>query len=160
MPRLRESDDLYVPGGYWVIDDRTGFRVRASEARKEWTGLLVDGVDEYEDRHPQDFVRARTDRQNVKNPRPPPPDVYGGPLFTLVAATAAAGATSIEVASSAEFETGDLVAIFLDNGETTRVTLTSIPDTTHIAFTGNPLPWSTSADMQATNYSRTPVPDL
>jgi hypothetical protein len=34
------------------ISDRSGFRYRLREMRKEWTGLIV-GPDEYEPKHPQ-----------------------------------------------------------------------------------------------------------
>ena len=34
------------------ISDRSGFRYRLKDMRKEWNGLLV-GKDEYEEKHPQ-----------------------------------------------------------------------------------------------------------
>lgn len=34
------------------ISDRSGFRYRLNEMKREWTGMLV-GPDEYEPKHPQ-----------------------------------------------------------------------------------------------------------
>ena len=52
------------------ISDRSGFRYRLSEMRKEWNGLLV-GPDEYEEKHPQlTPPRNVYDPQAVQNPRP------------------------------------------------------------------------------------------
>lgn len=52
------------------ISDRSGFRYRLSEMRKEWNGLLV-GPDEYEPKHPQlTPPRNIFDPQAVRNPRP------------------------------------------------------------------------------------------
>ena len=50
--------------------DRSGFRYRLREMRKEWNGLLV-GPDEYEEKHPQlEPIRRRVDREAVRDPRP------------------------------------------------------------------------------------------
>jgi hypothetical protein len=46
------------------ISDRSGFRYRLRDMRKEWTGALV-GSDEYEPKHPQLYP-----------PRPGPLQVY------------------------------------------------------------------------------------
>jgi len=61
----------YIPGDFWRIDDRSGFKIRSSDSAKEWTGLIVRKRD-WEPRHPQDFVRGRVDHQNVPEPRPEP----------------------------------------------------------------------------------------
>lgn len=65
----------YRPGDHWKVCDVCGFRYRASETRKRWDGLMVCEAD-FEERHPQDFVRGRTDRQRVPDPRPVPTDVF------------------------------------------------------------------------------------
>lgn len=54
-------------GNHYVIDDRTGFKVWASDTSVEWTGLRVRDKDQ---RHSQDFVRGRADRQRVPFGRP------------------------------------------------------------------------------------------
>lgn len=54
----------------WGISDRSGFRYRLREMRKEWNGSLV-GPDEYEAKHPQlSPSRATTDNEALRNPRP------------------------------------------------------------------------------------------
>ncbi len=71
--RIRHPE--YRPGDHLAICDRCGFTMWASEAMKTWDGLLVC-KDDYEPRHPQDFVRARVDQQRVNDPRPYPEDVF------------------------------------------------------------------------------------
>jgi hypothetical protein len=52
------------------ISDRSGFRYKLNEMRKEWTGMLV-GPDEYEPKHPQlEPIRKVVDPQALENPRP------------------------------------------------------------------------------------------
>lgn len=52
------------------ISDRSGFRYRLKDMRKEWNGLLV-GKDEYEPKHPQLTPRpVRADAEALRNPRP------------------------------------------------------------------------------------------
>lgn len=72
------------------ISDRSGFRYKLNEMKREWTGALV-GPDEYEPKHPQLEPRKPTpDPQALYNPRPDrvePLDVYAavplieGPAF-------------------------------------------------------------------------------
>lgn len=71
----------------WGISDRSGFRYRLKDMKKEWTGALV-GPDEYEPKHPQLYPPNTTpDPQALKNPRPDrkePIVVYVGiPLVEL-----------------------------------------------------------------------------
>ena len=52
------------------ISDRSGFRYRLRDMRKEWNGLLV-GKDEWERKQPQlEPLRATPDPQALRNPRP------------------------------------------------------------------------------------------
>ena len=52
------------------ISDRSGFRYRLRDMRKEWNGLLV-GKDEFEAKHPQlRPPRVGTDPQALRDPRP------------------------------------------------------------------------------------------
>ena len=97
--------DNYRPGDHYKIDDRSGFKVRASRTRKQWDGLIVRS-DRYESRHPQDFVRARRDMQAVTDPRPEPEPQW---LDTITQTTAEhpAGSTVISVTSSAGFAAND-----------------------------------------------------
>ena len=52
------------------ISDRSGFRYRLKDMRKEWNGLLV-GKDEYEEKHPQlePFGKV-SDPEAIRNARP------------------------------------------------------------------------------------------
>lgn len=61
----------YASGKYaWGISDRSGFRYRLREMRKEWNGLLV-GPDEYEPKHPQlEPPNVSPDPQALRDPRP------------------------------------------------------------------------------------------
>jgi hypothetical protein len=62
-------------GDPWIICDRCGFKTRRSESRKTWNGLVVCKED-YEPRHPQDFVRGRRDKQAFKDSRPEQADSF------------------------------------------------------------------------------------
>ena len=64
MARFATGKDAYG------ISDRSGFRYRLREMRKEWNGSLV-GPDEYEPKHPQlEPIRAIPDAEALRNPRP------------------------------------------------------------------------------------------
>lgn len=65
----------YIPGDFWRICDRCGQRFRQSKMKKTWDNLWVCKRD-WEPRHPQDFVRGKTDRQSVPEPRPEPADYF------------------------------------------------------------------------------------
>ena len=52
------------------ISDRSGFRYRLRDMRKEWNGLWV-GKDEFEPKHPQIDLRVKTaDAEAIKDARP------------------------------------------------------------------------------------------
>lgn len=63
------------------ISDRSGFRYRLNEMKREWTGLLV-GREEWDPKHPQLEPRRKViDPQALRNPRPDVPeamDIYVG----------------------------------------------------------------------------------
>ena len=86
----------YKPGSFWRICDRTGFKVRAEDTREEWNGLIVS-KSVFEERHPQDMVRGREDRQNVPKPRPRTVDQW------------------IELANILYDETGEMILDELDS---------------------------------------------
>ena len=52
----------FASGKYaYRISDRSGFRYRLKDTRKEWNGSIV-GKDEYEEKHPQlEPVRSTPD---------------------------------------------------------------------------------------------------
>lgn len=64
MPRFATGKDAYG------ISDRSGFRYRLREMRKEWNGSLV-GPDEYEPKHPQlEPPKVFPDPEALRDPRP------------------------------------------------------------------------------------------
>jgi hypothetical protein len=65
----------YRPGAHNVLDERTGYKVKSTDVAKEWNGLVVRRKS-FEPRHPQDFVRGKTDNQNVADPRSEPADSF------------------------------------------------------------------------------------
>ena len=69
---MARSDWNYVPGDHWLICDVCSKKIKAGEAKKRWDGLIVCQYD-FEHRHEQDYVRARTDKITVPFTRPIPP---------------------------------------------------------------------------------------
>lgn len=65
----------YKAGDYYIICDRCGFKIPRSRARKTWDNLIVC-FNDFEYRHPQDFVRGVRDRQAVPEPRSEAPDTF------------------------------------------------------------------------------------
>lgn len=63
--------DYYKPGAHNVVCDRTGFKVKSTDVKTEWTGAIVRRSS-FEKRHPQDFVKGKKERIGVKNARPYP----------------------------------------------------------------------------------------
>ncbi len=64
MARFAVGKDAYG------ISDRSGFRYRLRDMRKEWNGLLV-GYDEWEAKHPQlEPIRHSPDAESLRDPRP------------------------------------------------------------------------------------------
>ena len=61
--------DEFVLGDSNSICDCCGFKFKQSQLRKRWDGAMVCKAD-WEPRHPQDFVKARPERNNVRNARP------------------------------------------------------------------------------------------
>jgi hypothetical protein len=57
------------------ICQRCGLEYPRNVLRKEWTGLLVC-PDDFDRRHPQDFVRGVPDQQAVRDPAPEPTDYF------------------------------------------------------------------------------------
>lgn len=62
-------------GDWNAICDRCGFKYKASDLKKEWTGLRVCGAC-FDERHPQDFVKGVKDTQQVPWSRPEQTDSF------------------------------------------------------------------------------------
>lgn len=75
----------YRKGDHLATCDACGQTYYASQMRMRWDNLFVCQED-YEVRHPQDFVRAIPDDPRAEPARPPPtdafvdPEVFGGYL--------------------------------------------------------------------------------
>lgn len=65
----------YQKGDWDAICDECGMKFKASELRKRWDGLMVDSRC-WEPRQPQDFVKARLDKQAVPWSRPEASDSF------------------------------------------------------------------------------------
>ena len=61
--RTKNQNSLDI-GGWSAICDVCGFKYKNSDLRKRWDNLMVC-KDDWEIRHPQDFVRGVPDNQNV-----------------------------------------------------------------------------------------------
>ena len=95
----------FASGKYaYRISDRSGFRYKIKDTRKEWNGAIV-GKDEYEEKHPQlEPANVRADNEAIRDARPDVEDdgkkfiVYTntglgnlGTLLTTFSATASVG---------------------------------------------------------------------
>ena len=70
----------YKKGDWNVIEDIGGRKVKASQTYLRWDGLRVLKQD-FEERHPQDFVRAVPDDQSVQWTRSEATDVEISGLY-------------------------------------------------------------------------------
>lgn len=64
----------YKHGSWNAVCDRCGFEFKMHQLRKDWQGLMVCRED-WEPRHPQDFLRTRPERGGVPISRPEPEDI-------------------------------------------------------------------------------------
>lgn len=64
--------NYYVSGQHNVTCDVCSKKIKSGEAKQRWDGFIVC-PDDYEMRHPQDFVRAKQDKITVPFSRPIPP---------------------------------------------------------------------------------------
>lgn len=148
----------YIPGDFKRICDRCGFVFRASQTLKTWDGLWVCRED-FETRHPQDFVRGRLDIQNVPDPRPEQVNSIIGPLTTALSAAATTSSTSLSVESSSRFEPGDRIGIICDDGLTVARTVNTVPTTTSLTITAA-LRHNASIGNIVIDYSAVSEPDI
>lgn len=68
-------EHVYRPGDWLIICDVCGQKVKASVSRKRWDGLIVCKED-WEARHPMDFIKTPIDKISVPFARPRPPDEF------------------------------------------------------------------------------------
>ena len=73
----------YYKAGEWnVTCDVCSKKIKAGQAKKRWDGFIVC-PDDYETRHPQDFVRARQDKISVPFTRPILPLIFKNVEYNL-----------------------------------------------------------------------------
>lgn len=65
----------YIAGDYNVISDRSSQKLKRSQCRFTWDGLLV-GIDEWEEKQPQIDIRGRDEKIAVADSRPRGPDKF------------------------------------------------------------------------------------
>ena len=65
----------YNSGDNNLICDICGKKIKASESRQRWDGFRVC-IDDFEIRHPQDFVKAKVDKMVADVIRPQPQDTF------------------------------------------------------------------------------------
>ena len=117
------NQNTYVHGSWNMISDRSGFKHKRGDMRKEWDGSWVH-KDDFDPRHPQDRVKGVPDDQSVADPRPGATDTYSETSTTLDAEELA-GQTVLSVASTASMTVGDSVILFMDNDQTHLSTIAS-----------------------------------
>jgi hypothetical protein len=162
MGRARHSetimaDDLhYVPGDYYMICDRTGFKVRSNKMRQEWTGRMIRDKS-WEARQPQDFVRGVPDPQAVPIPRPRQANVFLGPLETTVLTSAAAGSSVLFLTSTIRMSVGDTLWVMTDLFYNAVVKITDLISATEVQVSPN-LPNSASAGNFVVDISAESLP--
>ena len=76
--RKRGRANFYRSGDNNLIDDRSGFKIKASTSRKEWNGFLVR-KESWEQRQPQDLLRGFPDKQAAQISRTGNADVFLDP---------------------------------------------------------------------------------
>lgn len=152
------SGPRYIAGDFWRICDRCGAKKRSSQTSRTWDGLYVCSED-FETRHPQDFVRGRKDIQNVPSPRPEPLDNVIGPLLTKISVAGLAGDTTISVDSSVRFLAADHIGVMLNSGSVEPHIVQSIPSATSILLT-SPLGGPVAIGNVVINYSAVSGPDI
>lgn len=67
--------NFYISGEWNVTCDVCSRKIKAHEAKQRWDGFIVC-PDDFENRHPQDFVKAQTDKISVPFTRPIPPEIF------------------------------------------------------------------------------------
>ena len=87
--------DRYKHGDYNAICDQCGFKFKASQLQMTWDGFFVCEKC-WEPRHPQDFVRAKVDKQRIAIARPDTDIQF---QLTYLAAAESAGDSSINIDS-------------------------------------------------------------
>lgn len=74
------AKNYYKSGSFNRICDWSGFKVKAEQTRKQWDNWIVRDQD-WDPRHPQEFLRGIPDLMAAPDPRPEAADVFTGTLY-------------------------------------------------------------------------------
>jgi len=91
--------NYYVSGDWNITCDVCSKKIKFSEARKRWDGFLVCRED-FEMRHPQDFVKTRQDKISVPDTRPIPTLVFNEAICSIPSSTGYAGIAAANCAAA------------------------------------------------------------
>jgi len=69
------NKNYFVSGEWNLICDVCSKKIKAHDAKTRWDGLVVC-PDDFEHRHPQDYVKAKIDKITVPFTRPIPPSLF------------------------------------------------------------------------------------
>lgn len=122
------DDRHYVGGDNYILDDLSGFKIRASRARiipGGQTGNLAVAPERWEPQQPQDFVRGVYDDISVSLARPRQQNQFVI-VGTFVTAPSGVATNTITVDSTVGFAPGSLIQIMLDSGENLQTPILSI----------------------------------
>lgn len=143
------NDRHYKPGDNYLLDDISGFKIRASRAQiipGGITGGLAVSPLRWEQQQPQDFVRGVEDNQGVALARSRQTDQFVL-IGTVVTTFSAVGATTITLASTVQMQALDILQIMLDVGENFFAKISSISGLT--VTLDRPLPGSVGGPLGA-----------
>lgn len=76
------AKNYYVSGEWNLICDVCSKKIKAHDAKQRWDGLVVC-PDDFEHRHPQDYVKAKIDKITVPFTRPIPPLTFTNVSYTI-----------------------------------------------------------------------------
>lgn len=113
-------------GQFNRISDRSGFKMKSGKTAKEWTNAIV-GVDEWEPRNAQEFLRGIPDFMAAPDPRPEATDQFitvTGSSYSV--ATPAVPASGVPLINT----TGDPVNVQI-TGTVTSILVNGVPLTSN-----------------------------
>lgn len=96
----------HIPGKWIAICDVCGLRFYNTELKKDWRDLMVCAED-FELRHPQDFLKVRPDHQNVPWVRPEGMDVFLHDACTITGLSSIANLAVAGCSIAGRLFTGD-----------------------------------------------------
>jgi len=74
---------FFISGEWNITCDVCSKKIKAHEAKQRWDGFIVC-PDDFEYRHPQDFVKAQTDKLTVPFQRPIPTLTFTSIVYTIL----------------------------------------------------------------------------